>query len=109
VPFTNGFRTTKSKKKHFKDHGADFNATSEEHYEQLADDFMGRLICPKSAPKTCSCVRLKDGDTLRFDISTMEYAVLSFDGYIRTYFIPDPSIHGSSTNYTYFFENAQLT
>lgn len=42
------------------------------------------------------------GDRVRFDITTQEFGIVTAQGYIRTYFLPDPSRHGYPSNFDYF-------
>ena len=42
------------------------------------------------------------GDRVRYDVITQESGIVTRDGYIRTYFIPEPSTHGYRTNLDYF-------
>ncbi len=105
MPFTLGFRTAHKRTDHFLDHLADFGVIAESDYESLADAFLGG---PKSAA-TLECVRPRENDIIRYNPITEEYGVLSFDGYIRTYFIPDPAEHGLPTNLDYFYANCALT
>ncbi len=99
VPFR--FRNARKLARHFSDHRADFGATTEAEYEQMADEFL-------SNPLTADCyerIRAADNDTIRFTVITDEYAVLSYDGFIRTYFKPDPLEHGLPTNYDYYLRD----
>jgi filamentous hemagglutinin len=79
------------------DHGGDFGSASAAQYEQSADMF---LNSPLSATRV-ERIR-QDGDIIRFDILTNEFAVKSPDGYIRTYYKPNPAIHGQPSNYDYY-------
>lgn len=99
MPFR--FRSWRKLARHFSDHGADFGAVSEADYEQKADVFLRKPITPNVHER----VRVTDGDTIRYDSITEEYCVLSFDGYIRTYYIPDPIVHGAPTNYDYYLRD----
>lgn len=85
---------------HFGRHGTDFGANSATEYEQMADAF---LTGPKG-PNTLEIVR-PNGDIVRFDPTTDAFGVVSANGTIRTYYVPDPAVHGYSTNLDYF--NAQ--
>lgn len=42
------------------------------------------------------------GDRVRFDVATQEFGIVTRQGYIRTYFIPDPAQHGYGSNFDYF-------
>lgn len=99
MPFTKGFISPSELADHFDDHGGDFNARDEQHYQELADIFLGgpirttTLECPSRARDKC---------LTRYDLVTQEYGVLTPDSYILTYFIPDPARHGHRTNAAYF-------
>lgn len=74
----------------------DVMASDEDAYEALADRFLGGA----RNPSTLECTRA-GGDTVRFDCKTDEYGVRDAQGFIRTYFRPDPSRHGLSSNFHY--------
>lgn len=87
-------------KSHFEDHGEDFGAKTPEEYQQQADNFL-------TSPKKQGVLQKTraNGDIVRYNPKTEEFGVVSKDGAIRTYYEPDPSIHGYPTNLDYF--NAQ--
>lgn len=85
---------------HFNRHGADFGATSPTQYQQMADNF---LTGPRGA-NTLERTRA-NGDVVRYDPTTDAFGVVSSNGTVRTYYVPDPAIHGYATNLDYF--NAQ--
>lgn len=97
MPYTRGFVSPALLNRHFHDHGADFAAATPQEYEGLADAFLGGPLTPTAL----SCARRR-GDIVRYDPTTQEFGVLSSTGVIRTYFKPDPAIHGYATNYDYF-------
>lgn len=92
------FRTSEHRRKHFRKHGAEFGATSAGQYELLASAFLTSPLNSNSE----DCTRPRDNDYIRYDRSAVEIAVESFDGFIKTYFKPDPITHGFSTNRDYF-------
>lgn len=47
------------------------------------------------------------GDKVRYDHTTNEFGILSSGDVIRTYFKPDPTDHGFSTNLDYFNQSVQ--
>lgn len=109
---TKGFRTPRRLGSHFRDHGSDFSPSSSSgysasQYEADADRFLGEAICQGTHPDSVSCVRLSNNSVIRYNLRTREFGVLSYDGYIQTYFIPDTVIHGFVTHYEYFFDEAQ--
>lgn len=92
---------------HHAKHQSDFPGLTPAQYEALADAFLQR---PSSSSfKECN---RKRGDFLRYDMVTGEFAVLSNNGVIRTYFKPVPCAtlppsarvrcHGYSSNLDYF-------
>ena len=82
---------------HARRHKGDFGATSETDYESLARVFLtanlpGAPVQCRACPE-CSCVVygrihvcLINGDTIRFDTLTSEFAILGANGFIRTYY-----------------------
>jgi hypothetical protein len=95
------FASSQLRASHFSDHGSDFGAKSPAEYEQQASTF---LDGPKSA-NTLEKIRPQSGDAVRFDPATDEFGVLSRNSVIKTYYRPDPAVHGYPTNLDYF--NAQ--
>jgi hypothetical protein len=85
---------------HFNRHGADFGATSSAQYQRMADDFL-------TGPRNSSTLEITrtNGDVVRYDPTTDAFGVVSSNGSIRTYYVPDPNVHGYPTNLDYF--NAQ--
>lgn len=98
MSYTNGFYSKYLRDQHFDDHGADFGAKDEEEYERMADEFLGGPL--KSS--TLECIRASSNDLIRYDYRTEEFGILSADRYIKTYYIPKPSLHRKRTNKTYF-------
>ncbi|MCZ4283167.1 hypothetical protein O4H49_20485, partial [Kiloniella laminariae] len=86
---------------HFNRHGADFGTITKIEYQQAADNFL-------TGPKNSTTLELTrtNGDVVRFDPATDAFGVISSNGAIRTYYKPDPQVHGYPTNLDYF--NAQL-
>lgn len=85
---------------HYTRHGASFGATSPAQYEQAADAFLNGPLGTGVLQKIRA-----NGDLLRYDPATEAFGVVKPDGTIRTYYKPDPTVHGYSTNLDYF--NAQ--
>jgi len=93
---------------HFEDHGSDFGATTTSEYEQQASDF---LTNPEN-PDILEFSRVRGyraGDTVRFNPETDEFGVISPDGTIRTYYRPNPNLHGFATNLDYFNSEKEKT
>ena len=86
---------------HFTKHGNDFGASTEFEYEQQAQKF----LTDRDNPDILDFTRAKgsrSGDIVRFNPATDEFGAITRDGKIRTYFRPDPKIHGKPTNRDYF-------
>ena len=93
---------------HFEDHGSDFGATTTSEYEQQASDFLTNQENPDILE--FSRVRgYRAGDTVRFNPETDEFGVISPDGTIRTYYRPNPNLHGFATNLDYFNSEKEKT
>ena len=84
---------------HYERHGADFGATDAVDYERRADGF----LTGQRNSDTLERVR-ENGDVVRYNPNTDEFGVVSKDGVLRTYFKPDPSVHGRPSNLDYFNE-----
>ncbi len=67
---------------HYRKHGIDMGFDSPEEYLAAANAVIAN---PEALTKT----EAEDGDTVYYVESTNEFVVLSTDGYIRTYFLPD--------------------
>ena len=94
-----GFISKWDRDQHFEDHGHDFGGlTSADEYEAAAVAFFNKPL----AGGMMEGVRLADGWIIRFDSNTDEFAICDVDGYLRTYFKPDPAIHGLPNNTEYF-------
>jgi hypothetical protein len=96
-----GFGSPALLTQHFLDHGPEFGFTSEADYEKAARAFAHT----QGSDGVLSKVRAANGDTIIYNPSTNEFAVVTSSGIIRTYFKPDPAIHGYQTNLDYY--NAQ--
>ncbi|MFA7238004.1 MAG: RHS repeat-associated core domain-containing protein [Phycisphaeraceae bacterium] len=82
---------------HFQRHGADFGAKTAAEYQGKADTFLtgsrGQGVLEKVRP---------NGDVIRYNPATEEFGVVSKNGAIRTYYRPDPKVHGKPSNLDYF-------
>lgn len=76
------FRSKKLLESHYEKHGIDMGFSSPEEYEAAASAV---IQSPDALYKT----EKEDGDGVYYIEATNEFAVLSTDGYIRTYFLPD--------------------
>jgi len=79
------FRSEKLLKQHYEKHGIEMGFPDKESYEKAASD----IINNKNA---LSKKEAEDNDYVYYIESTNEFVVLSDDGYIRTYFLPDAGI-----------------
>lgn len=84
-------------KRHFKDHGSDFNSTSEEDYAKKANAFYERSKVQKVRKK------LDEDKNLRiWDEETNEFGSYNYNGETLTYYKPNPNIHKRGTNKDYW-------
>jgi hypothetical protein len=93
--------------RHFGEHGSDFGATTASEYEQQAARFL-----TEQDPNILEFTRTKGyriGDTVRFNPDTDEFGVITSNGSIRTYYRPDPKLHGRPTNLDYFNSEKEET
>ena len=84
-PITYVEYTFKSKKllnQHYEKHGIDMGFASAEEYEKAASDVINN-------PDALSKLEKEDGDGVFYIEDTNEFVILSTEGYIRTYFLPD--------------------
>lgn len=79
------FRKASYLTEHFQKHGAEFGYQTEEEYLAGAN----RMI---NTPGVLHKTEKEDGDDVYFLPATGEFAVVSTDGYIRTYFKPSAGI-----------------
>lgn len=105
MPYTLGFFDVIERDQHFDRHvtiGQEMVAADAPEYEALADDFLGRPL----DGDTQENYRMKRdgtrGDKIRYNRVTQEYAILSQDNYIRSYYIANPAVHRFLTNADYF-------
>jgi filamentous hemagglutinin len=94
-----GFVDPEEKDNHFLDHNREFEPefASAEEYEAAAIAF---LSCSLSDTMH-ECVR-RNGDRIRFDQATDEFAICAYDGYLKTYYKPDVYWHEQESNLVYF-------
>ncbi|WP_246289360.1 hemagglutinin repeat-containing protein [Achromobacter deleyi] len=85
---------------HFARHGSDFGAKNALEYQAQADKFL-----TSSKPAGVLEKARPNGDVVRYNPGTDEFGVVSSGGSIRTYYKPDPAVHGKGSNLDYF--NAQ--
>jgi len=79
------FRNSELRESHFEKHGKEMGYSSAEEYEEAA----GAVVTNKaSLHKT----EKEDGDDVYYLEETNEFVIVSTDGYLRTYFLPDSGI-----------------
>lgn len=84
---------------HWDDHQAEFPEIADEfEYERRAAEFLNAPLGPMMEEG----VRNTDDDTIRYDRSTQNFAIMRADGIIRTFFKPSKNWHGFSSNLEYF-------
>ena len=79
------FRNEKYLEDHYQKHGIEMGFSSASEYEKAASDLINNEDCLYKNEK-------EDNDGVYYLESTNEFAILSSDGYIRTYFMPDDGI-----------------
>ncbi|MBR6873662.1 MAG: hypothetical protein IKN17_09190 [Ruminococcus sp.] len=81
------FRSKKLFDSHYQKHGSEFGSITQEEYLKLANDLLN-----SDSDTILHKTEKEDGDDVYFDTATGYFLVLSTDGYIRTFFIPDKGI-----------------
>jgi filamentous hemagglutinin len=83
---------------HFQKHGSDLSDVL-----TVADYLFSaeRFLFGAMSATAIECIR-PNGGRARYDSATEEYGAVRPDGFIATYFIPDPAVHGLQTNRDYF-------
>lgn len=76
------FRNKSLLNQHYQKHGIDMGFASAEEYEKAA-------AAVPANPAALHKTEKEDGDDVYYIESTNEFVVVSTDGYIRTYFLPD--------------------
>ena len=76
------FRSKKLLDSHYEKHGIDMGFASKEEYEAAASAVVNN---PNALHKT----EKEDGDDIYYLEDSNEFVVVSTDGYLRTYFLPD--------------------
>jgi pyocin large subunit-like protein len=88
VPNAIGFVDDEEWEEHFNDHKDEFGATTKEEYLAMAKAF---LEADRSRYRNIRQCTRRNGDIVRFNPDTNEFAVVTITGTIRTYFKPIPS------------------
>ena len=79
------FRNKRLLEEHYEKHGRDMGFDSAKEYEEAAS---AAALNPDALHKT----EKEDGDDVYYVEATNEFVIVSVDGYIRTYFLPDSGI-----------------
>ena len=79
------FRNKNLLDQHYEKHGREMGFASAEEYEKAASAVVNN-------PNALHKIEKEDGDDVYYVESTNEFVVVSTDGYIRTYFLPDRGI-----------------
>lgn len=80
------FRSLKLLNEHYEKHGKEMGFKSAEEYEHAASDVINN-------PEALSKTEAEDGDYVYYVEATNEFVILSVDGFIRTYFLPNAGIN----------------
>jgi pyocin large subunit-like protein len=94
-----GFISAWDRDEHFAEQRAEFGArfTSAQAYEAGAVAFFNEPLVGTMMEGVRS-----DGWRIRFDSATDEFAICDSEGYVRTYYKPDPRKHKFRNNISYF-------
>ena len=76
------FRTKKNLESHYEKHGIEMGFESAADYQSAASDVVNN-------PDALHKLEAEDGDDVYYLESTNEFVIVSPDGYLRTYFLPD--------------------
>lgn len=79
------FRNEELLQSHYEKHGVEMGFASAEEYEEAANKVV-------SNPDVLYKLETEDNDHVYYLEETNEFVVISTDGYIRTYFLPDRGI-----------------
>jgi filamentous hemagglutinin len=94
-----GFMTKLDRDDHFQCHNPEFDPSfaSAEDYEAAGIAFL-------TGPLTGTMMEgmRRNGDIIRFDSATDEFAICDRNGVLKTYYKPTPAIHKQRDNIVYF-------
>lgn len=84
--------------RHFSDHGADFPDI------QNSVEYVGKAQNFLRTPPGGTLTRVRaNGDVVRWHPNSNTFGVIDAGGAPRTFFRPDPSVHGYANNWDYFY------
>ena len=90
----------KTLQRHFNDHGTDFGSRSAKEYAKAARDFL------QNKGQKGILGKIDDKGTIRlYDPKTNTFGAFDASGKTKTFFKPNPNVHGYDTNFDYW--NAQ--
>jgi pyocin large subunit-like protein len=93
------FATEQDKQDHYTSHGHEFGAASPDDYVRMAEGFMSKGL----SAGLREGARATNGDRVRFDDRTYEFAVETRDGILRTYYIVEAErVRGCGGEAAYF-------
>lgn len=94
-----GFITKVDRDDHFQSHNPEFKPpfASAADYEAAGVAFLSGAL----TGNMMECVR-RNGDIVRYDRATSEFAICDSYGALRTYYKPDPAVHKQKDNVSYF-------
>lgn len=67
------------------------------------------FLTKNMGPDDEDCIRPRDGDYIRCNMITCEFAVVAYDGFIRTYCLMSPDLHKLPTNEDYRDQECNAT
>lgn len=79
------FRTGELLYEHYEKHGVEMGFSSAQEYEEAASDVV-------ESPNAIHKTEAEDGDMVYYIAETNEFVIVSPDGYLRTYFLPEDGI-----------------
>jgi len=71
-------------------------------YERLAVAFLNTAM--DAAIMECD---RRNGDRVRYNLLTDEFAIVRWDGIVKTYYVAKITIHGRSSNLDYFYQECR--
>jgi pyocin large subunit-like protein len=90
-----GWGRPETLERHFNDHGADFDASDPLDYALKARNFYDNFGKVPTKVDDQGVIRM-------YDPSTNTFAAYNADGTTRTFYKPDPAVHGFPSNWDYW-------
>jgi hypothetical protein len=82
---------------HYSDHGKDFDAVNSTDYVRKAREFFNK------PPAGTLNINRSNGDKVLYNENTNTFGIINSYGVPKTFYKPDPAIHGQPTNLDYFY------